>query len=182
MAFANATKAQNWDLINFRRWYRVSSTPTLITYPHLQAVHRILIGDVVYSTVVCSCFRLAASVDYYHSNDSTYTIAPLSLWALAEMTCIFLVSCMPAAPKVFRDSKWIKKLLDMMKSLTRFSRKASTNETTSTWPHPNHHAFEARSDYHKLEGGDGLPLENSLSVPNTTGDHIELAVVPNSRS
>lgn len=130
------------------------------------------------STVICSCFRLYASVNYFHSADSTYTIAPLSLWALAEMTCAFFVSCMPSAPKVFKDSKWMRKVLDILKSWNRLSVKGSKNESASSWPGSSNHAFEPRSVYHHLRENDDLPLQSFPSVTSHSRDHLELAVLP----
>ena len=130
------------------------------------------------STVVCSCFRLYASVVYFHSADSTYTIARLSLWALADMTCTFLVSCMPSAPKVFKDSKWIRKVLDILKSWTRLSVKGSRNDSASSWPGSSTHAFEPRNVYRHLRENDGLPLQTFPSATSHNGDQLELSILP----
>ncbi|KAI0469722.1 hypothetical protein GGR56DRAFT_662064 [Xylariaceae sp. FL0804] len=45
--------------------------------------------------------RLAFSIKFYLTADETYATAALSFWCMAEMTCMFLIFCGPAAPKAF---------------------------------------------------------------------------------
>ncbi|KAI1300941.1 hypothetical protein F5Y03DRAFT_363348 [Xylaria venustula] len=47
---------------------------------------------------ISSIFRLVATQTYLKSDDSIYNIAPLGLWAVSEMTSVFLVYGMPAIP------------------------------------------------------------------------------------
>ncbi|KAI1101333.1 hypothetical protein F4804DRAFT_316239 [Jackrogersella minutella] len=48
---------------------------------------------------VAAAFRLASSLRFYKSKDTTYTFSGLALWCLAEVTCGFIVFCGPSAPK-----------------------------------------------------------------------------------
>ncbi|KAI3325752.1 hypothetical protein HD806DRAFT_553010 [Xylariaceae sp. AK1471] len=50
---------------------------------------------------VAATIRLYETVVFYHSDDLVYAQAGMYLWALAEMTCLFLVFCVPAIPKAF---------------------------------------------------------------------------------
>ncbi|XXG97442.1 hypothetical protein Hte_003743 [Hypoxylon texense] len=54
---------------------------------------------------VSAGFKLAASVPYNTSRDTTYTFAALTLWSLAELTCGILVFCMPSIPKALKNVK-----------------------------------------------------------------------------
>ncbi|KAI1384221.1 uncharacterized protein F4822DRAFT_434160 [Hypoxylon trugodes] len=53
-------------------------------------------------------FKVAASIPYNSSRDTTYTFAALSLWSFAEITCGILVFCMPFIPKVLAELELAK--------------------------------------------------------------------------
>jgi len=42
---------------------------------------------------------------YYHSEDRSYTAAAMYLWSLVEITCLFLVFCVPTIPRAFARMK-----------------------------------------------------------------------------
>ncbi|KAI1321107.1 hypothetical protein F5Y16DRAFT_74251 [Xylariaceae sp. FL0255] len=50
-------------------------------------------------TCVAAIIRLVSTVTWYESEDKIYTLAPITLWAIAEMICMFLVFCLPTIPK-----------------------------------------------------------------------------------
>ncbi|KAI0122425.1 hypothetical protein F4814DRAFT_458106 [Daldinia grandis] len=52
---------------------------------------------------MASCFRVANSVQY-RSGDSTYVASKLVIWSLVEMTCSFLVFCVPIIPGIWSGS------------------------------------------------------------------------------
>ncbi len=56
------------------------------------------------SACACAITRLYIAVEYNGSDDSTYYLAALTMWCLAEMTCTFVVFSAPAVPKVFNIS------------------------------------------------------------------------------
>ena len=165
MTAANAAETQDRGFVDLRHRHYVSSQPCIIS-PALfmsPSVRQIMTNPVAAcSGVICSCFRLAASVNYYHASDTTYSVTSLSLWAGAEMTCMFLVACMPAAPKVFRESERVRKVVGALRSWARLPTKDSAPGSASAWPpRPNHHKLELRGDYRKLRDGEGLPLWKS---------------------
>ncbi|KAI2609365.1 uncharacterized protein GGS25DRAFT_484411 [Hypoxylon fragiforme] len=51
---------------------------------------------------VAAAFRLAASLEFYNSRDTSYTFSGLALWCLAEVTCGFIVLCGPSALNTIR--------------------------------------------------------------------------------
>ncbi|KAI1154181.1 hypothetical protein F4825DRAFT_472892 [Nemania diffusa] len=55
------------------------------------------------AAVAASGARLVSLIYQYHGGDETYNAAPFLLWSLAEMTCIFLVLCVPSTPKAFQN-------------------------------------------------------------------------------
>jgi hypothetical protein len=57
------------------------------------------------SAVVASAVRLAMMIQYYGDHDATYSGSSFLIWTLVELVCIFLVLCVPSAPKVFKNTK-----------------------------------------------------------------------------
>ncbi|KAF9872899.1 hypothetical protein CkaCkLH20_09762 [Colletotrichum karsti] len=53
---------------------------------------------------VSAAFRLAVTVSYAEAADTIYHIGPVCFWAFAEMTCGFIVVCLPCAPKILLES------------------------------------------------------------------------------
>ncbi|KAI1334387.1 hypothetical protein F5Y15DRAFT_420915 [Xylariaceae sp. FL0016] len=51
---------------------------------------------------ISAAARLADTVEFAHSSDTVYRLSGMYLWALVEMTCLFLVFCITAAPKAFK--------------------------------------------------------------------------------
>ncbi|KAI1325532.1 hypothetical protein F5Y16DRAFT_401249 [Xylariaceae sp. FL0255] len=60
-----------------------------------------LIFTIGFLACLAAIFRLYATIIFYNSDDEVYTGSAMYLWALAEMTCLFLVFCVPAIPKAF---------------------------------------------------------------------------------
>ncbi|SPO00341.1 related to integral membrane protein PTH11 [Cephalotrichum gorgonifer] len=76
--------------------------------------------SVVFSLGVLACvsaaFRLAVTVQYAEALDTIYHIGPVCFWAYAEMTCGFIVVCVPCVPKILMESgvwRKVKKGLGM---------------------------------------------------------------------
>ncbi|KAI1345649.1 hypothetical protein F5Y01DRAFT_320551 [Xylaria sp. FL0043] len=55
-------------------------------------------------TIIAGGFKVDASVRLYTDADKTYQTSAVAVWAIAEVTCVLLVYCVPAIPKIFRDS------------------------------------------------------------------------------
>lgn len=118
-----------------------------------------------HSAVLCACFRLAVTIDYSFAEDWTYAISPLALWCLAELTCLFVVFCVPGVPKAFQLFKsW---------SHNRSSQRSSNKATkgTSPWPSANSNSIKPiSSKYHPIDDN-GMRLQNlNLRSANTPMD------------
>ena len=53
---------------------------------------------------MAAAFRLAVTVQYAGAIDPVFHVGPVCLWAYAEMTCGFIVICVPCVPKILHDS------------------------------------------------------------------------------
>ncbi|KAK3937136.1 hypothetical protein QBC46DRAFT_393350 [Diplogelasinospora grovesii] len=88
---------------------------------------------------VAAAFRLAATTVFLRSDDVVYAVSAVALWCLAEMMAVLLVFCVPALPKVIRDTGVATMLAASLRSLTgrgshSSNRKGSSNISTATLP------------------------------------------------
>ncbi|KAI0899977.1 hypothetical protein F4806DRAFT_492970 [Annulohypoxylon nitens] len=97
--------------------------------------------------IVAASARLAMAVIRGQSRDFTYNNTSLMLCGLAEMTCAFLVVCIPALPKAFKSMK-ASKPISSMYSWTRMEKLRTPSEryTTNKWPRSSLH--QLRSNRH----------------------------------
>ncbi|KAI1256205.1 hypothetical protein MGN70_002367 [Eutypa lata] len=105
---------------------------------------------------ICAIIRLTLAIQYNTSDDSTYYLAGLSLWCLAEMTCAFVVFSAPAAPKVFTSSGMKSTFTDILGSCSTMLTKPSRQVYTHSWPSAN--PTNPSSKYQKVDEN-GMPLQ-----------------------
>ncbi|KAL0940389.1 60s ribosomal protein l36 [Colletotrichum truncatum] len=64
--------------------------------------------SVIFSLGLFACisaaFRLVVTIQYAAAQDAIYYIGPVCFWAYAEMTCGFIVVCVPCIPKILLES------------------------------------------------------------------------------
>ena len=105
--------------------------------------------NLVNRACISACWRLVVTLTYSESDDITYNVAPLALWALAECTCGFLVFCVPSAPKAFADGGLLTKLRSSMRSWTGgTSMKSTTKLTTASSHYHDGSAPATRNDHY----------------------------------
>lgn len=61
------------------------------------------------SAVAAAGARLATTVQYLRSDDTSYFISGMALSCVAEQTCAFVVFCVPCIPKIFRPANKVPK-------------------------------------------------------------------------
>ncbi|OTA60262.1 hypothetical protein K449DRAFT_435351 [Hypoxylon sp. EC38] len=119
-------------------------------------------------------FKVAASIPYNSSRDTTYTFAALALWSLAEITCGILVFCMPSIPKTLSELRFAD-MASSLKSLARSSteklkRSRSGSTTQVMWPtvksRPSKSSlFQRKGRYQQMDGSiPPIPTRESESV------------------
>ncbi|KAI1410706.1 hypothetical protein F5Y13DRAFT_70998 [Hypoxylon sp. FL1857] len=116
-------------------------------------------------------FRLGAEIESTKSSDTIYNTASAMLWALAEMTCMFLVFVSPSGAKVFNDSPIPGQLALSLESLKgRFLRRSVSRMSGSgqaSWPRPgmimsSSQADSSRTFYHKINNGNGSMILTTI--------------------
>jgi hypothetical protein len=115
------------------------------------------------SAVVCACFRLAVTVNYSFADDWTYAISPLALWCLAELTCLFIVFCVPSVPKAFHlVNSWSRN-----RSSQRSSNKLKATKGSPPWPSADSNPVKPISSKYQPIDDTGSPLQDlgSTNLP-----------------
>ncbi|KAI1207046.1 uncharacterized protein F4807DRAFT_212163 [Annulohypoxylon truncatum] len=119
---------------------------------------------------ISAAFRLGVTVTYATDPDTTYTFGPVIFWAFAEMTCGFIIACLPSTPKILKDHGILHKMKRMAKSFVgmKNSTLRSTKPTTGTGTNPN-------STYRKIDeyGVQMKDLKNSESTEQLRDDSIK---------
>ncbi|KAI0020261.1 hypothetical protein F4780DRAFT_770758 [Xylariomycetidae sp. FL0641] len=78
---------------------------------------------------VAAALRLYATYLWLNSTDSVYSSSLVLLMVIAEATCMFLILCVPAAPKIFDGSRGLARLLVSFSSWTRLSSRPQPSTT-----------------------------------------------------
>ncbi|KAI8633017.1 hypothetical protein F5Y19DRAFT_471275 [Xylariaceae sp. FL1651] len=95
--------------------------------------------SLVFSVGLLACVsaagRVAPTIENYYPKslaetyDSSYIISQLFLWVIAEQTCVLLVFCVPAIPKVFAQDSLGGRLLRSLRSWTRLLPTSKSNHS-----------------------------------------------------
>ncbi|KAJ2997595.1 hypothetical protein NUW58_g609 [Xylaria curta] len=96
------------------------------------------------------------------SDDTAYTLSALSLWLIAEMTCMFLIFTGPAVPSAFAKTEWMSKVKKSFQSWSKGTPRQATDTTDYSWPKPKADAKNSRK-YRKID-------EYELRTTNVTSD------------
>lgn len=101
------------------------------------------------------------------TTDWTYKFSRMMIWSFAELTCIFLVFCVPALPKLVREDRYISYIKTTLRNWTGKKSKSSDTESKSTsWPRTIGGASSKR------------PYRSADDLFNTQTSLTELTVIP----
>lgn len=114
--------------------------PSVSSYLVLQYIYLRKLSNAL-SACVCAAGRVYSNIALDYLGDATYAVSKTYIWALAELTCVLIVFCMPAIPKVFsNDSKtpWVTRVMGSLRSWTRLlslvaGRRKTSSKKQSAW-------------------------------------------------
>ncbi|KAK6949036.1 hypothetical protein Daesc_009108 [Daldinia eschscholtzii] len=107
---------------------------------------------------------------YYLTEDKAYWLGALSLWCIAEMTCMFLIFAGPAIPAAFKGSRIVSLFSTTFRTWLGTTKKATDVSSQHKWQRPAQHKPNTFKRYQRI--GD-------ISVPLTTIASIEpMAIGP----
>ncbi|KAI0905015.1 hypothetical protein F4823DRAFT_567155 [Ustulina deusta] len=94
----------------------------------------------IFSLGILACLsavlRLVSTIEYSTTDDVTYAVSAVVLWALAEMACGFIVLGMPTAPKVLLETRLMSKIKSSFRSWTESkqdqSKKLGLSQTSKS--------------------------------------------------
>ncbi|KAI0198610.1 hypothetical protein F4808DRAFT_451864 [Astrocystis sublimbata] len=104
--------------------------------------------------VASAAARLVATVGYSTSPDFSYEISKVGLWSLAELTLGFLVFCIPTVPRLYQESKFMRRF---GKSILSYTVKSKRSEASDQQYTPND-----SGEYHRMQNSQ-ITLSN---LPN----------------
>lgn len=125
----------------------------------------------MYSACVSAAFRLSVTVFYGHDDDTIYSVGPVIFWAFAEMTCGFVVICMPAVPKLLLDTGIGAKIKKSFKSCLGMKSNTSTSATNLTGPHTISKMQNTTNTYRKMNELD-MPLEDFKQSASESTEYL----------
>ncbi|OTB01371.1 hypothetical protein M426DRAFT_266261 [Hypoxylon sp. CI-4A] len=120
------------------------------------------------SVIVASTARLVGATAYHNNRDQTYVSSELSIFSLVEMTCLFLVLCVPATPKVWKSSKTLMTMSEILRSWAKSVSLSSRDSKSPPCTPDSHGAISQNQDYRKLSDTIPLPLKRLQPVEMTT--------------
>ncbi|KAI0521857.1 hypothetical protein F5B22DRAFT_661252 [Xylaria bambusicola] len=85
-------------------------------------------------TIISGGFKVDASIHLYLDDDKTYQTSAVAVWAIAELTCVLLVYCVPSIPKIFKDSRISIKLPSSFVSWLRSGSTKTDSGASSSLP------------------------------------------------
>ncbi|KAK7936175.1 hypothetical protein PG985_001670 [Apiospora marii] len=105
--------------------------------------------------------RIIVGESLVKTQDRTYRSAAPALCSLAEMTCAFLVLCVPAAPKALVKSKSLLNVSELLRSWSRIRTQGRSKENAQQddWPAP--------AVYSKMDHGRPVPLRDLEPLDDT---------------
>ncbi len=114
-----------------------------------------------YRACVGAAGRLWSIITIDYHAEVTYRVSAEVAFALMEATSILIIFCIPAIPKMFKDSRIISRIGDSLKQ-------SSNNSAVPTlWPHPRITA-DTLNTYQKIAEREAIPLQDLRYVVNNT--------------
>ncbi|KAI0120259.1 hypothetical protein F4776DRAFT_245179 [Hypoxylon sp. NC0597] len=110
--------------------------------------------------VVLGILRLAVAILYFTTSDMIYTMYEISLLRVGELTCVVLVFCIPAFPKIFRERAPLSKVITSFRSWLGLVARRSKVNGDSTQTRPGDNLAISEGTYQTVGKADDLPLKN----------------------
>ncbi|KAI8964531.1 hypothetical protein F5Y11DRAFT_88097 [Daldinia sp. FL1419] len=139
--------------------------------------------SVIFALGVLCCasagLRLRAILNYNRSDDTLYHTAPIMLWALAEMTCMFLIFGIPSIAKILSDTRFLDRFSSSPQLLgNRLTRRSGSRGGVPSWPGPsminNPHGNPSHAYYRRIHNFNrGVVLTTIDSQSKMRSDSIE---------
>ncbi|KAF5870083.1 uncharacterized protein Bfra_010230 [Botrytis fragariae] len=90
-----------------------------------------LVFSVGVLAIVCAAGRVAVTFGIEYDGDATYTVSPILMWTLPEVTCVLLIFCLPVIPKIFTERGPLFSMILYARSWTRISTRGNQKPSKS---------------------------------------------------
>ncbi|KAF3057429.1 hypothetical protein GL218_06172 [Daldinia childiae] len=113
---------------------------------------------------ISAIFRVSTQVAIVSEADAIYQFGPVMFWAFAELTCGFIIACMPSTPKILKDHGVLDKMRRAMRSVVGLKNthlRSMTKPTTSTAADHTHTNTYRKIDEYGVPMKDLQPSEST---------------------
>ncbi|KAI0150509.1 hypothetical protein GGR57DRAFT_184992 [Xylariaceae sp. FL1272] len=128
-----------------------------------------MIFTIGFFACLAATLRLYASIIFYRSDDQVYTAAAMYLWVLAEMTCLFLVYCVPAIPKAFSDHLDLRSRVKTLIPLSFSGWHTKSEDTGSDLSRRRGFANRPAAGFYRQYGKDVSDILRTPSIKSARG-------------
>lgn len=167
--------------VNFTTDIMLILLPQKVIWGLQMSIQRKIGVSLIFLVGVLGCisagFKLAASIPYNTSRDTTYTFSALALWSVAELTCGILVFCMPSIPKALGNVKLADVTLSLKSwagsSMERLRKSRAGSIGQASWPgssrKPSKSSLRQQLKMQQQMEQASHPLPEKTSISNGSG-------------
>ena len=120
-----------------------------------------LIFSVGLLAVACSAGRVASTFGVEFEGDGSYTMSPVFMWALTELSCVLLVFCLPAIPKAFTETETVTRILRsarswaILRNMAHHNNHSTVHDTTKVRSKRSHSISASNIELGHIDQDDG---------------------------
>ncbi|KAI1504187.1 hypothetical protein F5X99DRAFT_53425 [Biscogniauxia marginata] len=103
------------------------------------------------SSIAVAAIRIVASIEYLDAEDATYHVGTVIIAGHAEMALLFLVACIPMAPKAI-GGLGLPKAYTSLKSWVKSHNSRQPSRTGASWPDTTGDKVPRPNAYQQIEG------------------------------
>lgn len=176
MGLAHAILKAAWCISCLCSWTPVSWNPLLTSIrPRSTPSSSLYLLTLQTSACFAAGYRLAVTIAYSKSQDTTYTFCTVGIWVVVETTCGLIVLCMPAFPKAVSELGVTKVYISLKSWATTQSRnKSSSAIDDSVARFAESHRLKAQKDPWQELDTSTTALGDELESVGTYENGIEL--------
>ncbi|KAI1653020.1 hypothetical protein F4813DRAFT_376315 [Daldinia decipiens] len=132
---------------------------------------------------ISAIFRVSTQVAIVSEADAIFQFAPVMFWAFAELTCGFIIACMPSTPKILKDHGVLDKMRRAMRSFVGLKNTHLRSMTKPTASSTVDHTHTHTNTYRKIDEY-GVPMKDlqpSESTEQLRDDKFDQGILRTTR-
>ncbi|KAI0106889.1 hypothetical protein F4814DRAFT_429300 [Daldinia grandis] len=130
---------------------------------------------------ISAIFRVSTQVAIVSEADAMFQFGPVMFWAFAELTCGFIIACMPSTPKILKDHGVLDKMRRAMRSFVGLK---NTHLRSMTKPTASSVADHTHTNTYRKIDEYGVPMKDlqpSESTEQLRDDKFDQGILRTTR-